>query len=64
MPSDIRVDFASVMERMRRMRARVSRRVSADRLRSTGIDVFFGAGRFADADAIEVDGNGFASSAR
>jgi pyruvate/2-oxoglutarate dehydrogenase complex dihydrolipoamide dehydrogenase (E3) component len=55
-PSDIRVDFAYVMERMRRIRARVSRRVSADRLRAAGIDVFFGQGRFAGADAIEVDG--------
>ena len=31
-PSGISVDFAYVMERMRRIRARVSRRVSADRL--------------------------------
>jgi pyruvate/2-oxoglutarate dehydrogenase complex dihydrolipoamide dehydrogenase (E3) component len=50
------VDFAYVMERMRRIRARVSRRVSAQRLRAAGIDVFFGQGRFAGADAIEVDG--------
>src|SRR5271168_747611 len=55
-PSGMRVDFAYVMERMRRIRARVSRRVSADRLRAAGIDVFFGQGRFAGADAIEVDG--------
>ena len=55
-PSGIRVDFPYVMERMRRIRARVSRRISAQRLRAAGIDVFFGQGRFAGADAIEVDG--------
>src|SRR5271156_1974136 len=54
-PSGIRVDFPYVMERMRRIRARVSRRVSAERLRAAGIGGFFGQGRFAGADAIEVD---------
>ena len=55
-PSGISVDFASVMERMRRIRARISRRVSAQRLSATGVDVFFGEARFAGPDAIEVDG--------
>lgn len=53
-PTGIRVDFAAVMERMRRVRARVSRRVSAQRLSSAGVDVYFGEARFARPDAIEV----------
>ena len=55
-PTGISVDFAAVMERMRRVRARVSRRVSAQRLSSMGIDVYFGEARFAGTDAVEVDG--------
>jgi pyruvate/2-oxoglutarate dehydrogenase complex dihydrolipoamide dehydrogenase (E3) component len=45
-PSDIRVDFAAVMQRMRKIRARVSRTSSAPDLPTLGIDVFFGAGHF------------------
>jgi pyruvate/2-oxoglutarate dehydrogenase complex dihydrolipoamide dehydrogenase (E3) component len=55
-PTGINVDFAAVMERMRRVRARVSRRVSAQRLRSMGIDVYFGAAHFAGANTVEVEG--------
>jgi pyruvate/2-oxoglutarate dehydrogenase complex dihydrolipoamide dehydrogenase (E3) component len=55
-PKGISVDFAAVMERMRRVRARISRRVSAQRLSSTGVDVYFGEARFAGPDAIEVEG--------
>ena len=53
-PTGIRVDFAAVMERMRRVRARISRRVSAHRLSSAGVDVYFGEARFVRPDAIEV----------
>ena len=55
-PSGISVNFSAVMERMRRVRARVSRRVSAQRLASAGVDVFFGQARFAGPKAVEVEG--------
>ena len=45
-PADIRVDFAAVMERMRKIRARISRTCSAQDLAAMGIDVFFGLARF------------------
>lgn len=55
-PAGARVDFAAVMERMRRLRARISPNDSAERCRRLGVDVFFGAGRFAGADSVEVAG--------
>src|SRR5678816_2391890 len=55
-PGDIQVDFAMVMERMRRIRARLSRVDSAQRLVESGIDVFFGGGRFVSGNAVDVDG--------
>src|SRR5438876_3668730 len=45
-PKDINVDFAAVMARMRPVRARSSRRASAERLSTLGIDVYIGAARF------------------
>jgi pyruvate/2-oxoglutarate dehydrogenase complex dihydrolipoamide dehydrogenase (E3) component len=56
-PPGSRVDFAAAMERMRRLRARISKNDSAARYRSLGVDVFLGAGRFAGPDAIEVAGH-------
>ena len=55
-PADIRVDFAAVMQRMRRIRARIGRADSIDRLRAAGVDVFFGEARFTASDALAVDG--------
>ena len=55
-PSGMEVDFAAIMERMRRLRAGISPHDSAGRFRSLGIDVFLGEGRFAGADRIEVAG--------
>jgi len=52
----VQVDFAAAMARMRRMRARISRNDSAQRLREQGVDVFLGNARFAAPDAVEVDG--------
>lgn len=49
-------DFARAMERMRRLRARISRADSAARFRSLGVDVFLGHARFTGPDAIEVGG--------
>jgi pyruvate/2-oxoglutarate dehydrogenase complex dihydrolipoamide dehydrogenase (E3) component len=55
-PPDIRVDFAAAIERVRRIRARVSRVDSAQRLRAQGVGVFFGEAHFTSPDAISVDG--------
>jgi pyruvate/2-oxoglutarate dehydrogenase complex dihydrolipoamide dehydrogenase (E3) component len=50
------VDFAAVMDRMRRLRAGISPHDSAARFRDLGIDVFIGAGRFTASDTVEVAG--------
>src|SRR6266496_2389426 len=55
-PGDIRVDFAAVMQRMRRIRARISRVDSVQRMSSSGTDVFLGEAHFTGADALSVDG--------
>jgi pyruvate/2-oxoglutarate dehydrogenase complex dihydrolipoamide dehydrogenase (E3) component len=52
----VRVDFAAVMERMRRLRAELSPNDSAARFRGLGVDVFLGEGRFTGPDAVEVGG--------
>lgn len=54
-PGAIQVDFAAVMERMRRIRARAGRRRSARELTSSGVDVFTGEAHFSDRGAIAVD---------
>ena len=54
LPTDIRVDFSAVMERMRRVRARISRVDSAQRLTRAGVDVFFGQARFTAMDVVTV----------
>ena len=55
-PDHIEVDFAMAMERMRRIRVRISRVDSAARLVADNIDVFFGTARFTSGDTVEVDG--------
>ncbi|MCC7325741.1 MAG: mercuric reductase [Burkholderiales bacterium] len=55
-PADIHVDFAAAMERMRRLRARISRVDSARRLSAAGVDVFFGEAHFSGTDSLTVDG--------
>ena len=49
-------DFGVAMERMRRLRASISRHDSASRFAGLGIDVFIGEGRFVASDAVEVAG--------
>ncbi len=49
-------DFGAAMERMRRLRAGISRHDSARRFRDLGVDVYLGHARFVGPDAIEVDG--------
>ncbi len=51
-------DFAGAMERMRRVRSKISGHDSAMRMRGLGIDVFFGEGKFVSGDTVEVDGVG------
>jgi pyruvate/2-oxoglutarate dehydrogenase complex dihydrolipoamide dehydrogenase (E3) component len=53
-PGGVRVDFAAVMERMRRLRAEIAPHDSAERYRGLGIDVFLGDGRFTGADTLTV----------
>jgi pyruvate/2-oxoglutarate dehydrogenase complex dihydrolipoamide dehydrogenase (E3) component len=55
-PTEIRVDFPAVMQRMRRIRARTVRPVSVHRLTAAGIDVFLGGARFTGTDTLAVDG--------
>jgi pyruvate/2-oxoglutarate dehydrogenase complex dihydrolipoamide dehydrogenase (E3) component len=50
-------DFATAMERMRRLRADISRHDSARRFRDElGVDVFIGQGSFVEEDCLDVDG--------
>ncbi len=53
---DVTVDFAAVMQRMRRLRADISPHDSAARFRDQGVDVFLGHGTFTSPNLIEVDG--------
>jgi len=50
----IEVNFAAVMERMRRLRAGISYHDSAVRFQKLGVDVFLGGGRFLNGNTIEV----------
>ena len=49
-------DFGAVMERMRGIRARISRHDSAERFTGLGVDVFLGDGHFTGPDTVEVSG--------
>ena len=55
-PDGVRYDFAAVMARVRRLRARISLNDSARRYTSLGVDVFLGEGRFTGSDSVEVAG--------
>jgi pyruvate/2-oxoglutarate dehydrogenase complex dihydrolipoamide dehydrogenase (E3) component len=51
------IDFGAVMVRMRHLRAGISDHDSASRFRDElGVDVYFGEGRFAGPEVIEVEG--------
>lgn len=45
-PEGVEVDFAAVMDRMRRLRANISHHDAAERFREMGVDVFLGEGSF------------------
>jgi pyruvate/2-oxoglutarate dehydrogenase complex dihydrolipoamide dehydrogenase (E3) component/uncharacterized membrane protein YdjX (TVP38/TMEM64 family) len=53
---DVRVDFPAVMERMRRLRARLAPNDGVARFTGLGVDVFLGEGRFTGPTTVEVDG--------
>lgn len=48
------VDFASLMERMRRLRAQISPADSVERFRGLGVDVYLGQASFRDGQSVEV----------
>ncbi|GAB5403047.1 MAG: mercuric reductase [Aureliella sp.] len=50
------VNFAQVMERMRRLRADMAHHDAAERFQELGVDVFLGGGKFTSSDTVEVAG--------
>jgi pyruvate/2-oxoglutarate dehydrogenase complex dihydrolipoamide dehydrogenase (E3) component len=54
-PNYIDIDFAAVIERMRKIRAGISEHDSAVRFRKLGVDVFLGSARFVNENAIAVN---------
>lgn len=55
-PDGVEIDFPAIMERMRRLRAKISPVDSAERYREMGVDVFLGQARFLDSNRVEVGG--------
>ncbi len=55
-PDGVTVDFEFVMERVRRLRAQISKNESVARFTEMGVDVFLGAGSFIDDRTVEVAG--------
>ncbi|MGO9566206.1 MAG: FAD-containing oxidoreductase [Desulfomonilaceae bacterium] len=55
-PPGVDVDFPAVMERVRRLRARISHNDSAKRFKDLGVDVFLGHARFTGPEAVVVAG--------
>lgn len=55
-PQGAKVDFAAVMQRMRRLRAGISHLDSASRFHDLGVDVFIGDGKFTGPNSLEVEG--------
>jgi pyruvate/2-oxoglutarate dehydrogenase complex dihydrolipoamide dehydrogenase (E3) component len=55
-PEGTTVDFAAVMQRMRRLRSDISPNDSAQRFQNLGVDVFLGTGQFSSSNTITVIG--------
>ena len=55
-PEGWKADFGAAMERMRKLRAGISRNDAAARFRGLGVDVFLGDGQFLGPDTIAVGG--------
>lgn len=56
-PDPIEINFAAVMQRMRKIRAGISHHDSVDRFSKLGIDVFLGSAQFVDGETITVNGS-------
>jgi pyruvate/2-oxoglutarate dehydrogenase complex dihydrolipoamide dehydrogenase (E3) component len=56
-PGEITVDFPEVMDRVRRIRARLSERHTPENLAAAGIDLYFGDARFTALDSVTVGGS-------
>ncbi|PSB25020.1 mercuric reductase [Stenomitos frigidus] len=56
-PASVNIDFAAVMQRMRRIRAEISHHDSAKEFSSQGIDVFLGKAAFLDRQTVDVNGS-------
>lgn len=56
-PAGVKYDFAAAMERMRKLRARISHTDSAHRYKSLGVDVYIGSATFTSPDTIAVEGH-------
>jgi pyruvate/2-oxoglutarate dehydrogenase complex dihydrolipoamide dehydrogenase (E3) component/uncharacterized membrane protein YdjX (TVP38/TMEM64 family) len=54
-PAGVEVDFGAVMERLRRLRSRISFHDSAQRFKELGVDVFLGQASFTGPDVVHVD---------
>ena len=54
-PADVATNFSATMERMRRIRARISQHDSVHRLTQQGVHVYFGEARFSGPDVIVVE---------
>lgn len=52
--SDVKVDFAAAMQRMRKLRAGISRHDSVKRFSSLGVDVFLGQASFTGKNSVMV----------
>ena len=55
-PTGVHVNFAAVMERMRRLRSEIAPNDSAERIRGLGVDVYQGQARFTGSNTVEVEG--------
>ncbi len=55
-PEGVSVDFPAIMERMRRLRAGISKHDSAKRFTELGVDVFIGSAKFTGPDTVAVEG--------
>ncbi len=55
-PDGVEIDFAAIMQRMRRIRSEISEHDSAQRFKDLGIDLYLGDGHFTGPDTFEVDG--------
>lgn len=55
-PAGVTVDFAEVMQRMRRLRSGIAPHDSAARFRDAGVDVYLGRAEFVSRHSVEVSG--------